>query len=76
MHIGTLSPETATGACIRYNVEHSGLEIVFPTHPGPEMIQRIRDAGFRWHGKARVWYQTYSPAAEALAYDALGLTPP
>lgn len=68
--------ESPTGACIRLNPAHHGLEIAFPTRPDSATIQRLKDAGFRFNGAARVWYQRHSAAAEARAYDVLHLPCP
>ena len=43
------------------------LELRFAEMPATEILQRIRDNGFRWSPKHNAWYATKSPDRTALA---------
>lgn len=62
------------GAIIRRNLEHDGIEIAFPAKPEPEILARIKGAGFRWSSRSKVWYKKHSLEAWALAHRLLGIT--
>ena len=68
--------ESPTGACIRTNAVYHSLEIAFPQRPDAETIQKLKDAGFRFNGKGKAWYQRHTAESEARAFDVLNLPRP
>jgi hypothetical protein len=60
-------PATGSGATIRRNLDKDGLEIRFPSRPEPEVLERLKAAGFRWSRFAGVWYKRYSEGLELRA---------
>jgi hypothetical protein len=49
------------------NPEHSGIEILFPSKPAEEVLNELRQAGFRWHKAKKLWYHRDTPEARTLA---------
>ena len=56
------------------NAEHNGVEIRFTEKPAPEVLDALKSAGFRWHGKKKLWYAKQSPDRLALAEKLTGGT--
>lgn len=54
------NPKPETGIIIRRNEEKDGIEIKFPEHPGTEVIELLKLAGFRWSRFAKLWWVKYS----------------
>lgn len=53
----TTSEETRDGITVKENDEHQGIEISFPGKPAQETIDKLKQAGFRWAFRAKVWYK-------------------
>ncbi len=51
-----------TGAIVRRNMEHNGIEVQFAAKPGPETIALLKGNGFRWSFANRVWYTRFTEA--------------
>ena len=52
---------------ITLNTEKNGIELRFDTKPNTDIITAIKEAGFRWSGKQKIWYAKQNDAAVALA---------
>lgn len=51
--------------------ELHGLEVKFSEKPSADILQRLKDAGYRWSNKKKMWYAYQTQKAMALA-EALG----
>lgn len=52
---------------ITLNTEKNGIELRFDTKPNTDIITAIKEAGFRWSGKQRMWYAKQDDDTVALA---------
>ena len=52
---------------ITLNTEKNGIELRFDTKPNTSIITAIKEAGFRWSGKQRMWYAKQNDETVALA---------
>lgn len=52
---------------ITLNTEKNGIELRFDTKPNSDIITAIKEAGFRWSGKQRMWYAKRDDNTIALA---------
>lgn len=52
---------------ITLNTEKNGIELRFDTKPNTDIITAIKEAGFRWSGKQRMWYAKQDDKTIALA---------
>lgn len=52
---------------ITLNTEKNGIELRFDTKPNADIITAIKEAGFRWSGKQRMWYAKQNDETVALA---------
>lgn len=52
---------------ITLNTEKNGIELRFDTKPNTDIITAIKEAGFRWSGKQRMWYAKQNDGTVALA---------
>lgn len=52
---------------ITLNTEKNGIELRFDTKPNTDIITVIKEAGFRWSGKQRMWYAKQNDETVALA---------
>lgn len=52
---------------ITLNTEKNGIELRFDTKPNTDIITAIKEAGFRWSGKQRMWYAKQDDKTVALA---------
>lgn len=52
---------------ITLNTEKNGIELRFDTKPNTDIITAIKEAGFRWSGKQRMWYAKQNDDTVALA---------
>lgn len=64
--------EAGAGATIRKNIDKGGIEIRFPDKPSPEVLTRLKSAGWRWSRFAKCWYAKDTPRAEAFARELTG----
>lgn len=58
------------------NTAHNGVEIKFSGKPAPEVLDRLKEAGFRWSFHSKVWYKKYGAYAWAQAHTIAGLPVP
>ncbi|HHW14432.1 MAG TPA: hypothetical protein GXX28_05800 [Firmicutes bacterium] len=69
---GPAGPQAASGTVfVRENEERDGVEVSFPDRPAPDVLDRLRAAGFRWHRQLRYWYAKRNPETLALARSLL-----
>ena len=54
-------------ATITLNPEKSGIEIRFTVKPDPSVIGAMKEHGFRWSGKQKMWYARQDDARLAFA---------
>lgn len=47
---------------LRRNQEQQGLELQFPERPERSVIEQIKEQGFRWHHKKKLWFAKETPA--------------
>lgn len=52
---------------ITLNTEKNGIELRFDTKPNTDVITAIKEAGFRWSGKQKIWYAKQNDETVALA---------
>lgn len=52
---------------ITLNTEKNGIELRFDTKPNTDIITAIKEAGFHWSGKQRMWYAKQNDETIALA---------
>ena len=45
---------------IRHNEKLNGIEVVFPSKPEANIIESLKQLGFRWSGHNGLWYNRYS----------------
>ena len=57
----------AAAASWQTNPEHSGIEILFASKPADEILNELRQAGFRWHRGRKLWYHKDTVEARQLA---------
>ncbi|MFA4836136.1 MAG: hypothetical protein WC749_08730, partial [Dehalococcoidia bacterium] len=62
----TESPATTTPT-LTVNNERNGYEIRFPQKPADDILQRLKDAGWRWSKYSSCWYHRQTPANLAFA---------
>ena len=46
---------------VQFNEEHKGVEIKFDEKPAQEVINRLKEKGFRYNGATKVWYHKHTP---------------
>ncbi len=67
------------GLTVTFNQVKSGIELRFASKPDPQIIQRIKNNGFRWFSREKLWYAKDGTLrrqfAEKLQAE-LGKTPP
>lgn len=51
---------------ITLNTEKNGIELRFDTKPNTDIITAIKEAGFRWSGKQKIWYAKQNDETVAL----------
>jgi len=59
--------KTEASATWQTNPEHSGIEIKFSVKPSDEVLNELRQAGFRWHKVKKLWYVRDTPQAREIA---------
>ncbi|MCG8403133.1 MAG: hypothetical protein MJA84_16300 [Firmicutes bacterium] len=59
-------------AFVRENKEKNSLEIRFAAKPSEETLSRLREAGFKWSKKKRMWHAENAPDRAALANELTG----
>ena len=52
---------------ITLNTEKNGIELRFDTKANTDIITAIKEAGFRWSGKQKIWYAKQNDETVALA---------
>lgn len=65
-HSSTSSATTTagTGATIRRNTAHDGIEVSFPSRPPQAAIDWLKSRGFRWSRRQGLWYARHTEARE------------
>ncbi len=63
-----------SGATVSKNEEHQGVEVRFEAKPTPDVLSRLKSAGFRWSMRNRVWYKKYSAFAWQVACEIAGVS--
>ncbi|MCD8487961.1 MAG: SNF2-related protein [Desertifilum sp.] len=53
---------------VNHNKAQSGVEINFPGKPSPATISRLKENGFRWSPRNKVWYAKFTPQKLELAH--------
>jgi hypothetical protein len=43
------------------NREHQGIQVSFPSKPELEVIHDLKNAGFKWSGRQKIWYAKEYP---------------
>ena len=67
------APETcAAGVALSENEEKDGLEIRFDAKPAPELLARLKAAGWRWSRFSSCWYTRRTDSARQFAQQFLG----
>ncbi len=56
---GKKKPDTVSVATIRRNEEKNGIEVIFPTKPETNVIDTLKDMGFRWSKFQGLWWRKY-----------------
>jgi hypothetical protein len=59
--------EKVSGVTMRENKELNGLELVFPGKPDQAIINKMKDAGWRWHRYNQYWYNRDTPVNRQFA---------
>jgi len=59
---------------LQENAEKKGLEIRFTSPPGKEVTEKLKKAGWRYHGRFRLWYIRKTDEALAFAQGLVGNT--
>ena len=54
---------------IRCNRGLFGLEVLFHSNPGLEIVDACRANGFRWHPKQKLWWARWTPARIEFAFS-------
>lgn len=54
---------------ITMNAEKNGIEIRFDSKPSTEILSGLKENGFRWSGKQKMWYAKQSEAALAFVNE-------
>ncbi len=63
----TAAPGGPVHVSVARNLEKKGLELRFSGVPDMATRAKLREAGWRWSGRLRIWWVAYSPEAEAFA---------
>lgn len=58
------------------NHEHNGIELIFPERPNRDMINQLKERGFRWHAKRQLWFAKKTDEREAFASRIVGESQP
>lgn len=58
------------------NKEHNGIELIFPERPNRDMINQLKERGFRWHAKRQLWYAKMTEERDAFATRIVGESQP
>ena len=58
------------------NHEHNGIELKFPDRPSRDMIEQLKERGFRWHAKRQLWYAKMTEERDAFATRIVGESQP
>ena len=45
---------------ITLNTEKNGIELKFDSKPSAEILSKIKEVGFRWSNKQKIWYAKQS----------------
>ena len=63
-------------AAVRFNAEHNGIEIRFPSKPSASVMDQLRERrnGFHWSPRQKIWYAKASRAAAEFACRLAGST--
>jgi N12 class adenine-specific DNA methylase len=65
------APTTETGAKVAFNEQRQGIELTFPGRPSDEVIAGLKDAGFRFSSKQKLWYAKDTPERRAFVENIL-----
>lgn len=76
VHVGSSQPADGKSAALSTGFpitvtknERNGVEIRFPTKPDDATRERLKRAGFRWHGGRGCWYHRMTPENWTFATD-------
>lgn len=58
------------------NREHNGIELIFPSRPNRDMIEQLKERGFRWHVKRQLWFAKQTEERRAFAARIVGESQP
>ena len=59
-----------SGAQVTHNTEKGSIEVRFPKKPAPEVLDKLKGAGFRWAKSHRAWYRKLKASANDRGYIA------
>ena len=51
------------------NDEHKGLELSFSEKPSRDLLDKVKEQGFRWHNAKKVWFAKETPERVKFALD-------
>lgn len=54
-------------ATLNINTELNGIEINFDSKPAMEILNTLKESGFRWHRQKKIWYAKNTPERMELA---------
>ena len=52
---------------VQRNNEHYGIEIYFYHRPAEEVLDKLKNNGWRWHGQKKCWFRKYSAINQSFA---------
>jgi len=56
------------------NADQQGIELIFDKKPEREILTHLKEHGFRWHNKHKLWFATETPERLAFAESLAGIT--
>jgi len=57
---------------LKRNTDQQGIELIFDKKPEREILTLLKEQGFRWHNKNKLWFATETPERLAFAEDLTG----
>ncbi len=69
-----MAEQKMPSATLQKNEQHAGLELSFSAKPDQSVIDALKQNGFRWHTKKRLWFAKDTPERYAFAAEIAGIT--
>ena len=74
MHFFSKKEEGGKTWISSWNEAHHGLELSFPQKPSQDVINQLKEQGFRWHLKRQIWFAKDTTDRRAFLNKFLGVS--